>query len=127
MPGSRPAAPAAPRTAAAVLARAADVIETNGWCQNGLLDLDAACHAPDLRQVPVCAAGAIRIAAGHDPDDGSAGIPAIQVFAYWLACTGHASHRGDPMTQISYWNDDPARTATEVAAELRQAAAADAA
>ena len=129
MPGNRPAAPAAPRTAAAVLARAADVIEANGWCQNGFLDLDAACHIPDPRQVPVCAAGAIRIAAGHDPDDCGTQIPAMQIFAYWLTATGQANSQdyGAPENLIGFWNDAEQRTATEVAAELRHAAAAEAA
>jgi hypothetical protein len=128
MNGNRPAARAIPHTAAAVLMRAAKVIEANGWCQNSFLDLAAACYAADPRDVPVCAAGAIRVAAGHDPDDGGAEVPAMRVFAYWLAATGAAGAAGaDPVERIGFWNDDPARTATEVAAELRQAAAAEAA
>ena len=127
MPGNRPAPTAAPRTAAAVLARAANVIEANGWCQGGFIDLDAACHLPDIRQVPVCAAGAIRIAAGHDPDDCGAPVAALRVFAYWLSGSGQAATGADPVDRIGFWNDDPARTATEVTAELRRAAAAEAA
>ena len=127
MNGTRPAAPAVPRTAAAVLARAAGVIEANGWCQKSYLDLAAACYVPDPRAVPVCAAGAIRIAAGHDPDDCGAPVAALRMFAYWLTVSGQASAHADPVDRIGGWNDDPARTATEVAAELRRAAAAEAA
>ena len=127
MPGNRPAPSAVPRTAAAVLARAATVIEVNGWNQGGFIDLGAACQIPDIRQVPVCAAGAIRIAAGHDPDDCGAPVAALRVFAYWLSSTGQAAAGTDPLDRIGFWNDAAERTATEVAAELRRAAAAEAA
>lgn len=68
MPGNRPAAPAEPRTVAAALARAANVIETNGWCQDRSSTWTPPCVWPTPGSCQVCAAGAIRVAAGHDPD-----------------------------------------------------------
>jgi hypothetical protein len=43
------------------------VIEANGPQRGASIGLAATCHLHDIRQVPVCAVGAVRTAADHDP------------------------------------------------------------
>lgn len=120
---------AAPAEAGAVLEQAAAVIEANGWHCGDFADTTAIAAGRDAREVAVCAAGAIRIAAGHDPHDYRAPAAPLREFAAWLVRTGR--HRaGDlhPVEVIGAWNDravwnDGADAAPEVTAALRQAAA----
>jgi hypothetical protein len=102
---------------------AADIVLLNGWVQGTFVDYDAAGNVGVLA-APVDATGAIRIAAGLDPDD-STGTTAETLFAAWL--TGRGLVPGEPkqwasFEQIAEWNDHPARTLGEVASALRRAA-----
>jgi hypothetical protein len=96
------------------LYEAADVIELRGWNQGDFHD------EPSGR---VCAAGAIRVAAGGVPyesfEDASA---AEKAFADCLAAHGLATPGHCPIEVIGIWNDAEGRTATEVVATLRAAA-----
>jgi hypothetical protein len=137
-PVLRPAGPPPSGTISAVLASAAEIIQHNGLHQGDFLDYEAAEEeGRDVRQVPVCTVGAIRIAAGADPDDIGAPVPAIAAFADWLTTSGppmptrHASQltpatdlADDAVSQVGLWNDDAARNAPQVIAALRQAAEA---
>lgn len=146
-PDAAPTTSSPPDEVATVLARAAEVIERNGWHQGNFLDYEAAALAdrvfggltPDIdvcTEAPVCTVGAIRIAGGADPDDWDAKVPAVAAFAHWLtdgapAMTAEHEERPqatwltdeDAVNAIGWWNDDPGRNAPQVIAALRQAAA----
>lgn len=105
-------------TNADVLDRAADLIERNGWWQNFYYDLGT-----DLpkRECAVCARGAINLAAnGRTPDRLSdVGQNALSALERYLGISGDHPH------SVADWNDAPERTAKEVIAALRGAAAAE--
>lgn len=99
--------------AAEILARAAAVIERNGWNQGGYF-ADRVGLA--LRECPVCALGAINIAAGLTP--GTTINPRTERAVSLLA------DRVDPdRALVGTWNDADGRTAEQVVAELRACAA----
>lgn len=101
-----------------ILDSAADIIERNGWWQGYYYDLGT-----DLpkRERPCCARGAINLAAnGRTPDRLSdVGQDALGVLERFLGISG------DHPNSVADWNDDAGRTAEQVVAALRSAAAAE--
>jgi hypothetical protein len=97
-----------------VLNMAADVVESRGWHQGDFHD-ESSGH--------VCAAGAIRIAAGGMPFESCRDAsPAEATFADCLTAHGFAGPGHCPVEVIGIWNDAEHRTAKEVIATLRAAA-----
>lgn len=116
-----------------VLDKAAGVIERNGWHQG---EFYQAGSAPEPNLCKVCAGGAINVAGGEDPDreyaEGSVRA-ARQAFAERidpetvaeaLRVDGYLE-RDELIELIGGWNDQDHRTAEQVVAELRAAAAAE--
>ena len=65
----------------------------------------------DPREVPVCAVGAIWIAADRDLDYCGRPVQTVEAFAGWLATTGQSDCGGtDPVEVIGLWNDDRSAT-----------------
>ena len=97
-----------------VLNRAADLVELRGW------------HQGDFHEETsgrVCAAGAIRVAAGGVPYEScEQASSAERAFADCLAAHGLAKPGHCPIEVIGQWNDAEGRTAAEVVATLRAAA-----
>lgn len=121
-------------TTADILEAAAAVLERNGWYQGDFFqplrdDSDGTDVPP--KDCPVCAMGAIMVAAGVDPESDTLclGKPA------WAAARAFAAHLGrlEPgeLATTNYvvavigedWNDDVDRTAEQVTGELRACAA----
>jgi len=105
---------------AAILDRAADVIERNGlhkgsFCVMGQ-DLPKA-----LRNRACCARGAINLAAnGSNPHS----LSTIGEEAHTALCT-YLDINGNVDQSVADWNDDEERTAADVIAALRGAAQAE--
>lgn len=100
---------------ATVLRGAADVIRRNGWHQDSYYDSGY----PDLpkNECPVCARGAINIAANGLPDLTSDVTDAADdAMHQYLGIDGQFPH------SLADWNDAPERTADEVIAALEAAA-----
>lgn len=95
-----------------VLRKAADRLETGGWCQHTSVD----------REGRYCAAAAIDYATGYDPVDGYDNRM-VATGLYDAAMALLAEHVGDPGGIVS-WNDAPGRTAEQVIHAMREAAAA---
>jgi hypothetical protein len=97
-----------------VLGLAAEVIEQRGWHQGDFQDEATG---------RVCAAGAIRIAAGGVPfESRREASNAEQAFADCLAAHGLVTPGDCPIEVIGTWNDAEDRTVGEVAATLRAVA-----
>jgi hypothetical protein len=97
-----------------VLNGAADLIELRGWHRGGF-------HEESSGRV--CAAGAIRVAAGGVPYESCEEASATEMaFAECLAAHGLARPGHCPIEVIGQWNDAEGRTAAEVVATLRAAA-----
>lgn len=97
-----------------VLDMAADVVGMRGLHKGDFHDESSGC---------VCAAGAIRIAAGGVPFESCQDAAAAEkAFASCLAAHGLARPGHCPVEVISIWNDAEHRTAREVIATLRAAA-----
>jgi len=110
---------------AGLLEAAAAVIDRNGWYHGGGFS-DQSTDCPPAA-APVCAAAAIRLAAGAErPEHGSAAAaPAEVLFARYLLARGVTMPPGratEPADVIAAWNDAPGRTGEQVAAALRAAA-----
>lgn len=113
------------------LTAAASLIAENGLSLDTFVDYAAAETAGNLSTAPVCAAGAIRIAYGHAPDNSEANsrrCPALAAFADWLICTQRVVRDREPDDEIfiiAIWNDIVGeRDGTDaVVADLRRAAA----
>lgn len=120
---------AVPTTVGEVLTAAADLINR--------YDLHKGDYWPGAardeiwKEQPLCAAGAIRVAAGHD-------VPLYvrtrSAFADWLVLNGYTGRCvlddldvTDAVETIAAWSDNPARTAAQVPAALRACAALDSA
>lgn len=101
-----------------VLTEAARLIEQRGWVRGYLFDPQC-----DSRQIaPVCAVGAIRVAAGGRPDWGNqASREAELAFGRYLVNRNLIAAHADPVDTIGTWNDSRAN-AGEVTAALRHAA-----
>lgn len=109
---------------ARVLRAAAEVIDRNGWAQGAYFDVDVA-GLVGAGAAPVCAAGAIRVAATGLPDQVSVSADrAESAFAEFLrGAFGLEWSAGDePVEVIASWNDDEDRRADQVVAALREAA-----
>jgi hypothetical protein len=113
------------KTAAEVLAEAADIIERDGWTQHHF-------HTPDGCH---CALGAIGLASGEHlnirvADDGIVDwdLPRYGDPGYDAACHAYTVARDALSARVGIhvpsWNDADGRTQDEVVAELRAAAAA---
>lgn len=108
-----------------ILLEAARVIEINGHFKGDFLDYDAIERARveeglllDESACPVCAYGAINIAAGARPNRLSdRGDAAVAALAGFLGVE-------PTISGIGIWNDAPERTAAEVVTALRECAAA---
>jgi hypothetical protein len=99
-----------------VLRVAVDVIRLEGWNQGGYIDEETG---------RVCAAGAIRIAAGGVAFESCrAALVAEKSFADYLTSNGLASTGQCPIEVIGVWNDAHGRTAADIAAHLLAAAEA---
>lgn len=103
-----------------VAARAAEIIRTNGWYQGFYVD-NLREDRKDVRECPVCLAGAINIADGRDPRDEGLFGDSIGAFA----AIRRRIERLTNACLIAEWNDDPSRTADEVIAVLEQVAAGE--
>lgn len=105
-------------TDADVLDGAADIIERNGWWRQYYYDPGS--QLP-MRDCAVCARGAINLAAnGKNPNRLSdVGQDALRALERYLGISGEYPH------SVADWNDKPGRTAEEVIAALRGAAAAE--
>lgn len=103
---------------AKILDLAADLIERNGWWQQYYYDPGS--HLPK-RDCAVCARGAINLAANDRTPDrlSDVGEDALR------ALERHLGISGEYPNSVADWNDKPARTAEEVVAALRGAAAAE--
>lgn len=104
-----------------ILLKAAQVIESNGHFKGDFVDFDEIERAywkegAELvwSDCPVCAYGAINIAACGQPTRLSA--------AGERAAAAFARHLGIPRSGIGTWNDAPDRTVAEVVAALRECA-----
>jgi hypothetical protein len=120
-------------TTADILDGAAAVLDLNGWYQGDFVQAlrdDSDGSDVPLRDCPVCGLGAIKVAAGLDPDDELClGTPA------WDAALAFAIHLGKveraEMATENYviqaigeeWNDADGRTMQDVTSELRACAA----
>lgn len=105
-------------TAAADLCdKAADVIDTDGWFR-GEMWLGAAAGERWEPGKPVCAVGALRVAAGHlDRDDM---IARSRNEAYHAARSALEQLLGGPFAIVP-WNDNQAQTAGQVSGKWREA------
>lgn len=105
-----------------VYAEAADLIDRNGWHVGDYCDYTD----DDPARCPVCAAGAVILAAGGAaPDDRDDADAELCWFACYLTDHGHGDDPDEdfPVGVISVWNDSR-RHAGEVTTTLRAAAAA---
>jgi hypothetical protein len=116
-----------------ILLKAAEVIELNGWTQN---DWYASVGTDDLdvlpaQECPVCAAGAINVAADHVPDfDEPEGNlrEALEAFARHIdpeigSVLDEFADEADLFSSIGDWNDTSAGSAEDVITALRECAA----
>lgn len=113
---------------APVFARAAEVIKTNGHVKGRFyepLHVDGTNASPQRpsEECPVCAVGALRVAAGYDPDNGL-GLESWQAIRFLSPRVYSNTTDADPVERIADWNDAPERTADEVVAALLDAAEA---
>lgn len=95
------------------LRRAADYIETHGWCQGKMFDR---LQADDPDHPPACALGALSMAEGWE-----ARLPYFsgqKILLRYLDAHGLASLTGG----VSCWNDQRGRTRREVIDTLRTVA-----
>jgi hypothetical protein len=108
-----------------VLRDAADYLQRYGWAQGTLY------WRHDGGRPPVCAVGAIRIVVlGPPMVEGLADTRAVRhvhravevLAAYLIRHTGFQTGRGLDVVQVTEWNDQPDRTATEVCTVMRRAA-----
>lgn len=107
-----------------ILDRAAEVIERNGWHQGDYFNRDQEGAGINPADCAVCTRGAINIVAtGGNPvnDYDVNGVAAAEALDLFLWDTFEAEGRYG----IAPWNDAPERTAAEVIAVLREAAAAE--
>ena len=112
---SRKTEPAAVPSPDRVLDLAADVVELRGLHKGDFQDRSLG---------RVCTAGAIRIAAGGVPFESCPDASAAETaFADCLTAHGLARPGHCPVEVIGIWNDAENRTAKEVTATLRAAAA----
>ncbi|MFC5946395.1 DUF6197 family protein [Micromonospora harpali] len=125
---------------AEILAKAADVIEKQGWAQRSFFERATGHEGlPDLsidaRTCPVCARGGISVAVGQLPTFGGGAYVEADAIADWeVVATAEkvfadylAAREGWPADRtmrpdIEYWNDTSERTAEEVVAALRDCA-----
>lgn len=111
-------------TPAAIWLRAADVLDERGWAQDHYVDPAAPCYGP------VCALGAIAVAAGYQPDawvtpfgeDLAPIRAAADGLVVFLALELPDKHPDSLIQVIGDWNDANDQTITEVTAALRAAA-----
>lgn len=99
---------------AEVLEKAADLIESRGWCQGRYAAIghnDDSCSHLDSRAACWCAEGAIGRVAG---------IQIPQLDGRYPAIAALRDHLGSPIVK---WNDEMGRTRAEVVRELRACAA----
>jgi hypothetical protein len=107
-----------------ILDKAADTIERNGLAKGDWYDFGV---QDDSRECPVCALGAINVAGGSVPDgllNGPRRAAALAL-ADRLGMRDDALSYGLAVTVGRDWNDLPGRTAEQVVAELRAAAASE--
>lgn len=117
-----------------LLDRAADVIASQGWIVGATHDVRSALPPTSS---PCCTVGAIRVAAGHEPDDGAHDPIVLRTLAAlrrWLEETEKLwPLTADPLMcahsdpycyecEVAEWNDRQ-RDGARVVAELRAAAA----
>lgn len=113
-----------PPQAAEILEEAATVIETRGWYQGGFQD-----PASEPGACPVCALGAINIAAGEDAAEVFGSDDYRQDAALALIDFLHLRERLDEFEGIEevvgdYWNDEVATSPEQVMSALRECATA---
>lgn len=106
-----------PTQVADLLARAADHIDRVGWTQGDWCE-----EKPGLRpeESPVCADGALAVAAYGRPCGAGGRRTPDQVALYAAARVALNCHIGDGLIA---WNDDEDRTKGEVVGAMRAAAA----
>lgn len=98
-----------------VLRSAADVIRKRGWFQGWYgpyreyADGDRKVLRP--KTCPVCALGAVRVAAGYAPDSDDGRTEDAEAYL-----------RRSTRTYVDTWNDDPTRTVEDVLAAFEKAA-----
>ncbi|WP_028926311.1 DUF6197 family protein [Pseudonocardia acaciae] len=126
------ARPAPDVVAASVLARAAGLIESDGWLK-GKYWPGGDAHGPYAAGAPCCAVGGLAVAAGvHDPKavmpamvDRPALVEAVRALYRVIASDPDPADDDAPyeLTRaVEWWNDHDGREAVEVVAALRRAA-----
>lgn len=114
-------------TTAEILDQAADVIERNGWTQVAFSETDPDTIYTTTRDCPVCALGAMNVAAGLEPDaePDERPVGAYRAFAEHLGLSVDADRGviGFSTSIGEDWNDAKGRTAEQVVTELRACAA----
>lgn len=108
-----------------ILDKAADHIERFGWWQGSFIPDDM--DETDEFDCEVCVLGAINVAAGARPGEVLEGVrsEAAFVLAKRLGLATDAQRLGLAVTVGDGWNDAAGRTAEQVIAELRAAAASE--
>lgn len=101
---------------------AASIVEANGLMKGGLYDTDAAEEGLPREQCRVCAVGAIHTAVAGTPviglsEDGDLQPNVILADMARAALGKHVGHG------VPAWNDNPDRTAEDVATAMRNTAA----
>ena len=103
-------------TSQQILFDAADVIRRRGLYRGGYMPPGA-----DPGSCPVCAYGAMRVAAGYTPSQwNAAAADAARRFGLWLQSTGRQPRL--LVGAVHRWNDQVCADAAEAAATLWQAA-----
>ena len=111
-----------PRTAPALLMAGADVLDQVGLLQGDYWPL-ADGGRPYCHGEPCCLLGALVVAAGFG-DDNPGDVLAEPVAMDAIAAVDRVLGLDlDPLATVGEWSDQPGRTAAEVAAALRAAAA----
>jgi hypothetical protein len=117
-----------PMTPPRILVRAADVLDAQGWIQNG--DYHARADLPP-EQCPVDLTAALALAADLDMHSDAAAIPepgahadAVLLLARHVLGAGPQTETAPwALNQLTNWQDEPGRTVEQVTAALRAAAA----
>lgn len=91
--------------ASRLLLRAADIIESHGWCQNSYTSAGG----------KLCLLGAVKVARGLTPEDAEDTEALVE-----RACERVYVSLG--LRRVHIWNDEPGRTKEEVIAKLRSVA-----
>ncbi len=126
MIATHPVLPEPTNRPAALLRAAADRIDRYGLFQGEYWPITpGGISAGYIPGDPCCALGALAVAAGYD--DALLADAALDARPELVAATDALTAQLNPCAraaQVSVWNDHPGRTATEVTAALRAAAAA---